>query len=45
VVAEVLRGHGARDWQVGLTAAVLADALTATPAATETSEPSEASGV
>ena len=33
VVVEVLRGHGARDWQVGLTAAALADALTATPAA------------
>ena len=31
VVAEVLRGHGARDWQVGLTAAALAAALEATP--------------
>jgi ribonuclease D len=43
VVAEVLRGHGAREWQVGLTADVLADALTATPAASETSETSETS--
>lgn len=33
VVAEVLRGHGARDWQVGLTATALADALSTTPAA------------
>jgi ribonuclease D len=33
VVAEVLRGYSARDWQVGLTASALAEAVTATPAA------------
>ncbi|HEY3005408.1 MAG TPA: HRDC domain-containing protein [Kribbellaceae bacterium] len=36
VVADVLRQHGAREWQVGLTAAALADALTADGAARAT---------
>jgi ribonuclease D len=43
VVADVLRGMGARAWQVQLTAAALADALVA-PAADEPDQPELAAG-
>ena len=38
VVADLLRGMGARDWQVSLTASALADALSAPPAASATAD-------
>ena len=43
-VAEVLRGHGARPWQVAAVADVLAAALPEPPAPTAPAEPEDAAG-